>query len=70
METPRVLQFSGVVDGFGNWTGHAGFFVRTGDMKKVLGVDWAHGAVGVGGEGGFEVWKVWREPTLGRYLSH
>jgi ribosome biogenesis protein YTM1 len=26
--------------------------------KKVLSVDWKYGLVGVGGEGGFEVWKV------------
>ncbi len=26
--------------------------------KKVLSVDWARGLVGVGGEGGVEVWKV------------
>ena len=26
--------------------------------KKVLSVDWARGMVGVGGEGGVEVWKV------------
>ena len=26
--------------------------------KKVLSVDWARGMVGVGGEGGDEVWKV------------
>jgi len=28
----KVLQFSGVVDDFGNWTGHADFFVQTGDI--------------------------------------
>ncbi|KAF9267872.1 Metallo-dependent phosphatase [Marasmius fiardii PR-910] len=28
----KVLQFSGVVDEFGNWTGNADFFVQTGDM--------------------------------------
>ncbi|KAJ6540088.1 Metallo-dependent phosphatase-like protein [Mycena sp. CBHHK59/15] len=27
-----VLQFSGVVDKFGNWTGYADFFVQTGDI--------------------------------------
>ncbi|KAJ6619566.1 Metallo-dependent phosphatase-like protein [Mycena sp. CBHHK59/15] len=27
-----VLQFSGVVDEFGNWTGYADFFVQTGDI--------------------------------------
>ncbi|KAJ7446921.1 Metallo-dependent phosphatase-like protein [Mycena galericulata] len=27
-----VLQFSGVVDAFGNWTGDADFFVQTGDI--------------------------------------
>ncbi|KAF7336732.1 Adenylate cyclase [Mycena venus] len=27
-----VLQFSGVVDSFGNWTGEADFFVQTGDI--------------------------------------
>ncbi|KAF7374771.1 Adenylate cyclase [Mycena sanguinolenta] len=27
-----VLQFSGVVDSFGNWTGDADFFVQTGDI--------------------------------------
>lgn len=26
--------------------------------KKVLSVDWVRGMIGVGGEGGFEVWKV------------
>lgn len=26
--------------------------------KKILSVDWARGLVGVGGEGGVEVWKV------------
>lgn len=29
--------------------------------KKVLSVDWKRGMVGVGGEGGFEVWKVGEE---------
>ncbi|PFH47947.1 hypothetical protein AMATHDRAFT_150898 [Amanita thiersii Skay4041] len=28
----KVLQFSGVVDEFGNWTGNADFFVQTGDI--------------------------------------
>ncbi|KAJ7227322.1 Metallo-dependent phosphatase-like protein [Mycena pura] len=28
----KVLQFAGVVDEFGNWTGHADFFVQTGDI--------------------------------------
>ena len=28
----RVLQFSGIVDEYGNWTGHADFFVQTGDI--------------------------------------
>ncbi|KAJ7158618.1 Metallo-dependent phosphatase-like protein [Mycena filopes] len=28
----KVLQFSGVVDEFGNWTGEADFFVQTGDI--------------------------------------
>ncbi|KAK7050885.1 hypothetical protein VNI00_004997 [Paramarasmius palmivorus] len=28
----KVLQFSGVVDDFGNWTGNADFFVQTGDI--------------------------------------
>ncbi|GLB40376.1 putative calcineurin-like phosphoesterase [Lyophyllum shimeji] len=28
----KVLQFSGVVDDFGNWAGHADFFVQTGDI--------------------------------------
>ncbi|KAH7869958.1 WD40-repeat-containing domain protein [Lentinula edodes] len=27
-------------------------------MKKVLSIDWKRGMVGIGGEGGFEVWKV------------
>ncbi|TFK31917.1 ribosome biogenesis protein YTM1 [Crucibulum laeve] len=31
--------------------------------KKVLSVDWKRGLVGVGGEGGFEVWKVGEERT-------
>ncbi|PCH36957.1 WD40 repeat-like protein [Wolfiporia cocos MD-104 SS10] len=29
-----------------------------GEGRKVLGVDWARGVVGVGGEGGVEVWRV------------
>ena len=33
-------------------------------MKKVLGVDWRNGMVGVGGEGGLEVWKVGEETTV------
>lgn len=28
----RVLQFAGVADEFGNWTGNADFFVQTGDI--------------------------------------
>lgn len=32
-------------------------------VKKVLSVDWRHGLVGVGGEGGLEVWKVGEETT-------
>ncbi|KAK1231567.1 hypothetical protein PQX77_005301 [Marasmius sp. AFHP31] len=28
----RVLQFSGVVDDYGNWTGNVDFFVQTGDI--------------------------------------
>src|ERR1700733_10486215 len=28
----RVLHFSGIVDEYGNWTGHADFFVQTGDI--------------------------------------
>ncbi|KAL0573214.1 hypothetical protein V5O48_008734 [Marasmius crinis-equi] len=28
----RVLQFSGVIDEFGNWTGNADFLVQTGDI--------------------------------------
>ena len=31
------------------------------EMKKVLSVDWRYGLVGVGGEGGLEVWKVGEE---------
>ena len=30
-------------------------------QKKVLAVDWKRGVVGVGGEGGLEVWKVGEE---------
>ena len=30
-------------------------------MKKVLSVDWRNGLVGIGGEGGLEVWKVGEE---------
>lgn len=26
--------------------------------KKVLSVDWRRGIVGIGGEGGLEIWKV------------
>lgn len=28
----RVLHFSGIVDEYGNWTGHADFFIQTGDI--------------------------------------
>ena len=28
----RALQFSGVVDEYGNWTGRTDFFVQTGDI--------------------------------------
>lgn len=28
----KVLQFSGVVDEYGNWTGNVDFFVQTGDI--------------------------------------
>lgn len=31
---------------------------KTSQIQKVLSVDWKRGIVGVGGEGGFEVWKV------------
>ncbi|TFK87208.1 ribosome biogenesis protein YTM1 [Polyporus arcularius HHB13444] len=41
------------VAAFRAWESNAG----TGP-KKVLSVDWARGLVGVGGEGGVEVWKV------------
>jgi ribosome biogenesis protein len=30
-------------------------------LKKVLSIDWRRGLVGVGGEGGLEVWKVGEE---------
>jgi hypothetical protein len=30
-------------------------------VKKVLSVDWRNGLVGIGGEGGLEVWKVGEE---------
>ena len=33
--------------------------------RKVLSVDWARGLVGVGGEGGVEVWKVGEGERLG-----
>ncbi|KAJ7650143.1 Metallo-dependent phosphatase-like protein [Roridomyces roridus] len=32
LNAQTVLQFSGVVDAFGNWTGDADFFVQTGDI--------------------------------------
>ena len=32
-------------------------------MKKVLSVDWSNGLVGIGGEGGLEVWKVGEETS-------
>jgi hypothetical protein len=28
----RVLHFSGVIDGFGDWSGDVDFFVQTGDI--------------------------------------
>ena len=36
----------------------ASFRAWEGSGKKVLCVDWVGGLVGVGGEGGLEVWKV------------
>ncbi|KAI0771278.1 ribosome biogenesis protein YTM1 [Trametes elegans] len=39
------------VASFKAWEGHA-------SGRKVLSVDWARGIVGVGGEGGVELWKV------------
>jgi ribosome biogenesis protein YTM1 len=33
-------------------------FKAWGGVKKVLSVDWAGGVVGVGGEGGVEIWRV------------
>lgn len=33
-------------------------FKAWGGLKKVLSVDWENGIVGVGGEGGLEVWKA------------
>ncbi|RDB15546.1 Ribosome biogenesis protein YTM1 [Hypsizygus marmoreus] len=43
-----VRSTKGAVASFRAWDG----------TKKVLSVDWDGGVVGVGGEGGFEVWKV------------
>ncbi|KAF9448122.1 ribosome biogenesis protein YTM1 [Macrolepiota fuliginosa MF-IS2] len=39
----------------------ASFKAWDGANKKVLGVDWKRGVVGVAGEGGVEVWKVGEE---------
>jgi len=35
---------------------------KVGDgRKRVMSVDWRNGLVGIGGEGGLEVWKVGEE---------
>lgn len=47
----RSVKGNGAMASFKAWDG----------TKKVLSVDWARGVVGVGGEGGFEVWKVGEE---------
>ena len=39
----------------------ASFKAWEGTNKKVLALDWERGIVSVGGEGGFEVWKVGEE---------
>lgn len=39
------------VTSFKVWEGRSG-------SRKVLSVDWASGMVGIGGEGGVEVWRV------------
>ncbi|KAJ3554996.1 hypothetical protein NM688_g2815 [Phlebia brevispora] len=39
------------VTSFKAWEGRSG-------GKKILSVDWAHGVVAIGGEGGVEVWRV------------
>ncbi|KAF8193065.1 ribosome biogenesis protein YTM1 [Pholiota molesta] len=46
-----VRSTKGAVASFKAWAG----------AKKVLGVDWRRGVVGVGGEGGLEVWRVGEE---------
>jgi len=39
----------------------ASFKAWEGMNQKVLALDWQNGIVGVGGEGGLEVWKVGEE---------
>lgn len=46
-----VRSTKGAVASFRVWEG----------AKKVLSVDWRRGVVGVGGEGGLEVWRVGEE---------
>ena len=46
-----VRSTKGAVATFRAWEGR----------QKVLSVDWRRGIVGVGGEGGLEVWKVGEE---------
>ncbi|KAH9940242.1 ribosome biogenesis protein YTM1 [Amylocystis lapponica] len=46
-----LRSVQGAVASFKVWEGRAG-------GRKVLDVDWARGVVGVGGEGGVEVWRV------------
>ena len=33
-------------------------FRAWGGQKKILSVDWAGGVVGIGGEGGMEIWRI------------
>ena len=43
-----LRSVKGAVASFKAWDG----------VKKVLSVDWKRGVVGVGGEGGLEVWRI------------
>ncbi|KAL0946169.1 hypothetical protein HGRIS_012431 [Hohenbuehelia grisea] len=54
-----IRSMKSAVASFKAWEGKG-----AADSKKILGVDWANGVVGIGGELGFEVWRVGNEQNV------
>ena len=46
-----IRSVKSAITSFRAWSGDS-------ERKKILTVDWAYGLVGIGGEGGVELWKV------------